>query len=109
MKVLILAEEANPEWVSVPLIGWNYSQALAKITESLLVTQIRNREALIKKGLIEGTDFIAINSEPLAKPLFSLSDLITGTGKGWTTRMAFSYIYYPVFERLIWKKLGETN
>jgi glycosyltransferase involved in cell wall biosynthesis len=107
MKVLIIAEEANPEWVSVPLIGWNYSRAIANEVKCTVVTQIRNKEALIKKGLIPDKDFITIDSEFIAKPLFNFSDFLTGKGKGWTTRMAFSYFYYPFFERLIWKKLGK--
>ena len=106
MKILIIAENANPDFVSVPLIGWSYSSAIAKEVECTVITQIRNKEAFIKQGLIPEQDFIAIDSEFIARPLFGFSDLLTGKGKGWTTRTAFSYIYYIFFERLIWKQLG---
>jgi len=105
MKVLIIAENANPDFVSVPLIGWSYSRAIAKEVECTVVTQIRNKNAFINQGLMDEKDFIAIDSEFIARPLFGFSDFITGKGKGWTTRTAFSYIYYILFERLIWKKL----
>lgn len=107
MKVLILAEAANPEWSSVPLVGWSHAKAISEITDSLIVTQIRNKEAFLKKGLVDGKDFIAIDSESVAKPIFKIGEFLSGPGKGWTTKMACSYFSYPFFERLIWKKLGK--
>jgi hypothetical protein len=40
LRVLLMAEAANPESTSVPLIGWSLSRALAKLTDAHLVTPL---------------------------------------------------------------------
>lgn len=103
-KVLIIAESANPEWVSVPLIGWSIIKALSEIVDLHFVTQIRNRDALLRSGLKEGQDFTCINSEPLAAPLYKLSLFFRGdTSKGWSTAAAFEPFAYWYFEYLTWR------
>ncbi len=109
LRVLLIAEAANPEWVSVPLVGWSLSSAIAGHTSAHLVTQIRNRDALLRVGLVEGRDFTAIQSEGLSAPLNRIGNFLRGgEGVGWTTRAAVDAIGYYYFEWLVWKYFGEA-
>lgn len=104
-RILLLAEAANPEWPSVPLIGWSLSQALAQRVDAHLVTQVRNRDALLRAGLKEDVDFTAIDNEAVAEPLWKLSDLLRGgEGRGWTTAAALSTLAYYWFEQEAWRR-----
>ncbi|MGA3067376.1 MAG: glycosyltransferase [Tepidisphaeraceae bacterium] len=106
-RALLIAEACNPEWVSIPLEGWSHSRAIASLTPAHLVTQIRNRDALLRAGLVEGRDFTAIDSEPAARPAYALASLLRGgKGKGWTTATALSAAAYPYFEHLLWQKFA---
>jgi glycosyltransferase involved in cell wall biosynthesis len=101
LRVLLLAEAANPEWTSVPLIGWNLSQALAKLADVHLVTQVRNRDAILRRGLLEGRHFTAINNELLVLPAYRLSTRVL---RGTTSIAALSSLVYYSFERQVWRE-----
>src|SRR5581483_9255853 len=106
-RVLILNESSNPEWASVPLVGWSHALALSEFADTHIVTHVRNREAFLRAGLAEGRDFTAVDSEAVTRPAFEIAQKLRGgRGDGWTMHsaiMAFSYYY---FEHLVWRRFG---
>jgi len=107
-RVLVIAEAANPEWVSVPLIGWSLARALREVADVHVVTQARNRGALERAGWQEGREFTALDSEAVAAPLWWLGEkLRRGSGMSWTLMAAMSVPGYYWFERLLWRAFAD--
>jgi len=107
MRPLLLAEACNPEWVSTPLVGWQIVRALRELVGGHLVTQVRNRDALVRAGLVEGKDFTSIDSERVARRGDKLARLLgSKSNKSWTTRAALAAFTYPYFEKRVWREFG---
>ena len=104
LKVLLIAEAANPEFVSVPLVGWSHAKAICEQVDGHVVTQVRNLDAIERAGWTHGVEFTAIDSERVAAPAYKLAKALPG---GWTTKMAVTAFSYGYFERLVWRRFRD--
>lgn len=129
-RVLLIAELANPEWVSVPLEGWSHASAIRKLADVHVVTHWRNEGAIDRAGWQRntdgaigwqefegepgqlkwgGSDYSSINTEWVSRPLENIAQKLRGgQNKGWTTITAFSSIAYYDFERQVAKQFGKA-
>ena len=107
-RVLLVAEMCNPDWVSVPLVGWSHARALRAVADPHLVTAARNRPNIERAGLEHGRDFTALETgldRPVERLLKALG-VPLGSNKGWTALAAVSALGYYRFESMLWQRLG---
>ena len=105
IRVLLLAEVANPEMVSVPLVAWSIAEALSHVADVHLVTHIRNRDAIARQGWAEGSAFVTIDTEALVQGLFRAARVLGASDeRGWTIFQALAPIGCLAFERAVWKR-----
>jgi glycosyltransferase involved in cell wall biosynthesis len=99
-RVLVLADSCNPDWPSLPVVGYKFVRALAEHADVTLVTQIRNKPSIERDGIGKAT-VRYVDSERVAAPLHRFASLIRGhQDKGWTIQMAMDYPAYLYFEHL---------
>lgn len=103
MDVLLLADDCNPDWPSLPVVGFKAARALADEVDLTVATHIRNRSAIERDGL--GRAAVEyIDNEYIARPAHWLGKVLRGgTAVGWTTNVALGYLPYLAFEREVWK------
>lgn len=107
IKVLLIAEMANPEWVSVPLEGWSHAKAISEQFDAHVVTQVRNKTAIEAAGWREGKEFTVIDSEVVAAPIHHANEWLRKvTGLGWTLTTALESLPYFSFEHKLWQRFG---
>ena len=106
LRVLIIAEAANPELTSVALIGYSLSEALAGVCDAHLVTESRNEGSLLKAGV--APDFFTAITNPAQRIAFRIATVLRGgTSLGWTIHSALTTLAYPLFERKVWQHFAK--
>lgn len=98
-RVLILAEDCNPEWPSLPVVGYKYARALGKVADVTVATHIRNQPNIEKAGDMD-VPVVYIDNEWIAGAMYRLSKLLRGGDQvAWSTNQIMAYLPYIVFER----------
>ncbi|WP_347989627.1 glycosyltransferase family 4 protein [Methylomonas sp. AM2-LC] len=104
MKVLILAEQCNSEWASLPFFSYELAKATADQVDVVVVTHIRNKPAIDRTGFGRA-QVEYVDNEYIAAPLYKLANLFRRLKLGnWMMGMALSYPSYIAFEYEVWKK-----
>ena len=106
MRTLILADDCNPEWPSLPVVAYKAARAIAEVAEVVVATHVRNRENIRKAGFGKA-QVRYVDSEYVARPMYKFSRLLRGgTDTAWTTAVALYYPSYLAFEWEVWKAMG---
>ncbi len=103
LKVLLIVEQCNPEWASVPLVGYNFFQKINNLVDATLVTHIRNKPALEKHPEYEKVFYLEESN--LTKQYYKIVEKITANGRiNWPLYNALSYPIYEEFNRQVYQK-----
>ncbi len=104
LRILILSEQNNPDWISVPLVGFRHSEALARLHHVHLVTHIRNKPAHDKKQS-PFTDVTYIDLGWVDRLYNWMFRIIFKGDFGSQALTAMRLPYYMIFEWLAWQHL----
>jgi glycosyltransferase involved in cell wall biosynthesis len=107
MRVLLLANDCNPDWPSLPVVGYNACRGIAEHVDVVVATHIRNKENITAKGFGKA-QVEYLDNEYIASPMYKAATWLRG-GKsvGWTTNIAMQYPPYLAFEWEAWKRFKD--
>ncbi|MEQ8384229.1 MAG: glycosyltransferase family 4 protein [Coleofasciculus sp. A1-SPW-01] len=101
IKVLLLIEQCNPAWQSVPLEGYKYFQEISKLVDVTLVTHDRNKEYL----KFDNTEIVCIEEMHLFKAYYSLVEGLVYKHKvNWPLYNSLTYPIYAEFNHKVYHK-----
>lgn len=103
LKVLLIIEQCNPEWASVPLVGYQYYEGISQLADTTLVTHIRNQSALAKAHPDRDITYIAESN--LIRQYYKLAERLSKV-KGrtiWPLYNTLSFPIYREFNRLVYQ------
>jgi glycosyltransferase involved in cell wall biosynthesis len=104
LRVLILADDCNPDWPSLPVVGYKAARAIADHASVTVATHVRNRPQIDRDGMGKA-EVVFLDNEYIARPMFKLGRFLRGGNQvGWTTNIAISYPSYLAFEYEAWKR-----
>ncbi|HEY8668540.1 MAG TPA: glycosyltransferase family 4 protein [Tepidisphaeraceae bacterium] len=106
MRVLLLADDCNPDWPSLPVVGYKACRGIADHCEAVVATHIRNKLSIERDGLGKA-QVVYIDNEYIAAPMYKAAKVLRGgSSVGWTTNIAMSYPSYLAFEHEVYQRFG---
>ncbi|MGQ9920296.1 MAG: glycosyltransferase family 4 protein [Desulfobacca sp.] len=104
-RVLLIIEQCNPEWASVPLVGYEFFNGISALADVTLVTHQRNQQALEK---VRGQEKIVYIQESAASAAFyrQVAKISSRGGVNWPLHHALSYPLYAEFNRGVYQAMA---
>ncbi len=100
-RVLLVMEQCNPSWSSVPLVAYKFYDGIRRLAEVTLVTHERNRRALSDVEPIGS--IIYIQERPLIQKYYQLTTQLTSRGrKNWPLQHVLTYPVYADFNHQVY-------
>jgi glycosyltransferase involved in cell wall biosynthesis len=107
IKVLLIIEQCNPEWASVPLVGYRFYEGISQLTETTLVTHVRNKNALDK---LHSDNIIYISESRFIKIYHKVIAWLCSIKGGiiWPLYNTLSYPIYSEFNRAVYSQFKDS-
>jgi len=108
LKVLLIIEQCNPEWASVPLVGYRYYEGISKLADVTLVTHDRNEKALCNAHPDRHITYISESKS--IKRYYNIAARLS-TVKDKTIWPLYNTLIYPIydeFNRLVYQKFKDS-
>jgi glycosyltransferase involved in cell wall biosynthesis len=103
IKVLLVIEQCNPDWSSVPLEGYNYYKEISQLVQTTLVTHVRNKPAIESKNIHQ--DVLYIDESKWISFYYKIVDKLTTKGRvNWPLYNALGYLVYAEFNHQVYEK-----
>lgn len=105
IKVLMIVEQCNPIWASVPLVAFNLYDEISKLVDVTLVTHERNKSGL--ETVLDGRKVQYIIENKFLTKYYGLTDRLVNRGAiNWPLYHLLNYPIYFSFNRLVYKKFS---
>ena len=106
LRILFVCHECNPNWASVPLLGYRIFNELAKHVDLTLVTHERNQNDLLP--LIEGQDVRFIPESNFCKAWYKyVANPGSLYGRIWALNHALSLPIFQEFNKRAFEEVRE--
>jgi glycosyltransferase involved in cell wall biosynthesis len=105
-KLLLIMEQCNPIWPSVPRVAYEIYRHLSEITPVTLVTHARNRDGLLSRMPDAEIHFIE-ESPGVSSYYHCVSKMVGGRGTNWPLLHALGYPVFAEFDRKVTALFGE--
>ena len=108
VKVLLIIEQCNPEWPSVPLVGYSFYKHISMLADTTLVTHERNKTALEKAH--PERDIVYIPESKFIRNYYKIADKVSKiNGKIiWPLYNALTYPIYAEFNNKVYSKFNNV-
>lgn len=103
MRVLLVAEDCNPNRDSTPAVAYRAIKAIADHAEVTLVTPIKNQVDIEPAGGCGKAKVVYIDNSRVHKPLYAFATWLR-KHLGWTSYVAIAYLFEQAFEWGVWKR-----
>lgn len=101
LKILLVLEQCNPDWPSVPLVGYNFFKAIRQLADVTLVTHERNKPALENKGY---ENIVYIPESAAIKQYYKSVPSLAMKGRvNWPLYHLLSYPVYAEFDHQVYQ------
>ncbi|EAW38511.1 glycosyltransferase family 4 protein [Lyngbya sp. PCC 8106] len=101
LKILLIAEQCNPDWSSVPFVGYNFFKEINQIADVTLVTHARNQPDFENKGY---DNIVYISESNAIKQYYqSVASLAMKGQVNWPLYHLLSYPIYAEFDHQVYQ------